>query len=64
MCIVFIYIMERLVSDIFSPCVFNNIMELTFIFPPRIFAGPIALTAVKHLIFNDLANSKIHDANR
>jgi hypothetical protein len=54
MCIVFIYIMERLVSDIFSPCFFNNIMELTFIFSPRVFAGPIALTAVKHIIFNDL----------
>jgi len=37
MCIVFMYIMERPVSDIFSICVFNNIMELTFIISPRVF---------------------------
>ena len=34
---VFINIMERPVSDIFTPFVFNNIMEDTFIFPPRVF---------------------------
>ena len=56
MCIVFMHIMERPVSDIFSTCVFNNIMEVTFIFSPRVFAGPIALTAVKNFIFNDLVN--------
>jgi hypothetical protein len=38
MCIVIIYIMESLVSDIFSICVFNNIMEVTFIFSPRDFS--------------------------
>ena len=36
---VFINIMERLVSDIFTPFVFNNIMEDTFIFPPAFFRG-------------------------
>ena len=30
-------IMERPVSDIFPPFVFNNIMEDTFIFPPAFF---------------------------
>jgi hypothetical protein len=40
MFIVFMHIMEKPVSDIFSPCVFNNIMEVTFIFsPPRFFAA-------------------------
>ena len=34
---VFINIMERPVSDIFAPFVFNNIMEDTFIFPPAFF---------------------------
>jgi hypothetical protein len=29
--------MERLISDIFTPFVFNNIMEVTFIFSPRVF---------------------------
>ena len=29
--------MERLLSDIFPPFVFNNIMEVTFIFRPRFF---------------------------
>ena len=38
MCIVFIHIVERPVSDIFSTCVFNNIMEVTFIFSPRDFS--------------------------
>jgi hypothetical protein len=38
--IVFNNIMERPKSDIFSTCVFNNIMEYTFIFPPPLFAGP------------------------
>ena len=55
--IVFIHIMAWLVSDIFSPCVFNNIMGLTFIFPPRVSWGPIALMAIKRLIFNNLMNS-------
>jgi hypothetical protein len=33
-------IMERSVSDIFDAFVFNNIMEDTFIFPPRVFSLP------------------------
>ena len=33
-------IMERLISDIFPLFVFNNIMEVTFIFPPRVFSLP------------------------
>jgi len=45
MCIVFIYIMERSVSDIFSTFVFNNIMEVTFIFPPPAFFCNCALGA-------------------
>ncbi len=34
----FMNIMERLISDIFSLFVFNNIMEVTCIFPPRVFS--------------------------
>jgi len=34
---VFINIVERLFSDIFSPFVFNNIVEHPFIFSPRVF---------------------------
>ena len=34
---VFINIMESPISDIFPPFVFNNIMEVTFIFSPRVF---------------------------
>ena len=37
MFLVFIHIVARPVSDIFSIFVFNNIMGLTFIFPPRVF---------------------------
>ena len=33
-------IMERPVSDIFDAFVFNNIMEDTFIFSPRVFSLP------------------------
>ena len=41
MCIVIRHIMESLVSDIFSICVFNNIMEVTFIFSPRVFFAAV-----------------------
>ena len=34
-------IMESLISGNFSVCVFNNIMELTFIFRPRVFSAPL-----------------------
>jgi len=33
-------IMERPVSDIFDAFIFNNIMEDTFIFSPRVFSLP------------------------
>ncbi len=33
-------IMESLISVIFSTCVFNNIMEVTFILPPPRFSPP------------------------
>jgi hypothetical protein len=36
----FINIMERPISDIFPPFVFNDIMEDTFIFSPRVFSLP------------------------
>ena len=38
MFLVFINIVETLFSDIFSPFVFNNIMEVSFIFSPRVFS--------------------------
>jgi len=53
--------MERPVSDIFHAFVFNNIMEDTFIFSPRVFeAGPQG-SAVNHFIFNDLNLWASHD---
>ena len=42
MFIVFINIVESLFSDIFPPFVFNNIMEVPFIFSPRIFSSSAA----------------------
>ena len=46
--------MESPISDIFSPFVFNNIMEVTFIFsPPRFFATASRLR-YKLLIFIDM----------
>ena len=39
MFIVFYNIMESPVSDIFSIFVFNNTMEVTFIFSPRVFSA-------------------------
>ncbi len=36
--IIFNNIMERPKSDIFSTRVFNNIMEVTFIFAPHVFS--------------------------
>jgi hypothetical protein len=57
MWLVFMNIMERPVSDIFSICVFNNIMGLTFIFSPRVFSSPIVLIVTNRLIFNNLMNS-------
>jgi len=64
MCLIFIHIVERSVSDIFSTCVFNNIMEVTFIFSPRDFAGPRASNTDNYFYFNNLANLRIQDGNR
>ncbi len=50
----FINIMERLISDIFDACVFNNIMEDTFIFPPRVFSLACHEDSPNYLIFNDM----------
>ena len=55
----FINIMERPVSDIFPPFVFNNIMEDTFIFSPRVFSLPCRQKPTNQLIFNDIAFWKI-----
>ena len=38
MFLIFINIVESPISDIFSPFVFNNIMEVPFIFSPRDFS--------------------------
>ena len=37
MSFIFSNIMESKISDIFDPLFFNNIMEVTFIFPTRFF---------------------------
>ena len=50
MCIIFIDIMERPVSDIFSICVFDNIMEVTFIFSPRVFSTPLNIKRITCLV--------------
>jgi hypothetical protein len=39
---IFNNIMESPISDIFSQFVFNNIMEVSFIFSPRVFSQPDA----------------------
>jgi hypothetical protein len=46
--------MERLVSDIFDAFVFNNIMEDTFIFPPRVFLRLEACNDINMFNFNSL----------
>ena len=55
-CLFFNNIMESRSSDIFSTCVFNNIMEVTFIFPPPRFLARhqrevCNLFAINNLIF-------------
>ena len=50
MCTVFIDIMERPVSDIFSTFVFNNIMEVTFIFSPRVFRAQLNTKRITYLV--------------
>ncbi len=37
---IFINIVERPRTDIFYTCIFNNIMEVTFIFCPRVLVPP------------------------
>ena len=54
MCIVFIDIMAWPVSDILPTCVFNNIMGLTFIFPPRVFLASLRPDRAKRLNISDL----------
>ena len=50
----FIDIMERPISDIFPPFVFNNIMEDTFIFSPRVFSLPFRRDFANCIMFNDI----------
>jgi hypothetical protein len=47
-------IMEGIVSDIFDAFVFNNIMEDTFIFSPRIFWGSMPCDDINVFNFNSL----------
>ena len=51
----FINIMERSISGIFSTFVFNNIMEVTFIFSPRVSLPSFHQLDTNHLIFNYIA---------
>jgi len=46
--------MERLFSDIFPPFVFNNIMEDTFIFSPRVFGAQSPSQAINLFNFSNL----------
>jgi hypothetical protein len=55
----FINIMERSISDIFPPFVFNNIMEDTFIFSPRVFLLPYRQELTKCIMFNDIETGDI-----
>ena len=55
----FINIMERLFSDIFPPFVFNNIMEDTCIFPPRVLSLPGRQEFSNCIMFNDIEPSDI-----
>jgi hypothetical protein len=64
MFILFIHIMERRVSDIFSICIFNNIMEVTFIFSPRAFFAAARLESDNSFAFNDLQILEIVAINR
>ena len=61
---VFMDIMERTVSDIFSIFVFNNIMEVTFIFSPRRFFRPLAAKPHNIIIFNDILFFDFSPPNR
>jgi hypothetical protein len=64
MCIVFMYIMEKPVSDIFSTFVFNNIMEVTFIFSPRVFLRTCEHESINRCNFNDIDFFEVPAINR
>ena len=53
------YIVAWPVSDIFSICVFNNIMGLTFIFSPRVFFALIVAGMAKAFIFSQICSFSI-----
>lgn len=63
MFIVFIYILASPMSDIFSSFVFNNIMAVTFIFPPRDIAAYYAMISLKLFAFIGLVKSRIYREN-
>ncbi len=46
--------MESPISDIFTTFVFNNIMEVTFISPPRVFSPPCHQEIDNSFKFNDI----------
>ena len=54
MFIVFINIVESLFSDIFPPFVFNNIMEVPFIFSPRVSSRPSPRNELNPFNFSNL----------
>ncbi len=56
--------MERPKTDIFDTFFFNNIMEVTFIFSPRVLRDKIAGEYCNTFIFNNIYFSKIFAANR
>ena len=64
MCLIFIYMMERPFSDIFSPCVFNNIMEVTFIFSPRVLFAAVRRERDNRFNFNYIEFLEILAINR
>jgi hypothetical protein len=52
--LIFIHIVERRKTDIFSPFVFNNIVEHTLFFTPPRFAPAPSQAANKTCFFKDL----------
>jgi hypothetical protein len=57
-------IVEDQQTDIFTTCVFNNIMELTFIFAPRIFLALPQRNVLNWFTFIDLLILQRHDEYR
>ena len=64
MLLVFMHIMESPVSGIFSIRVFNNIMEVTFIFSPRRSFKPLAAKPHNIIIFNNIQFFDFSPPNR